>query len=149
MLFFGFFWAFFHIGFSPPVNFGFIYPPLAVKAPELSLPFFNTVLLLLSGMFVTLVHKNICLGNFKETIDNLIITISLGFLFIGLQGMEYYKTSFNFFDSVYACSFYMLTGLHGMHVLVGATFLFFCLLRAFRRHFLTSHYLGLVMAIWY
>lgn len=60
---------------------------------------------------------------------------------------EYYEATFNFSDSVYACSFYMLTGLHGCHVFVGATFSLICSLRLLKRHYLTTHYLGFVFAI--
>jgi len=89
------------------------------------------------------------LGRFADAIDSLIITIVLGYSFIVLQLVEYYEAVFNYSDSVYSCSFYMLTGLHGCHVFVGATFLVVCLIRLLRRHFLTTHYLGLIFAIWY
>jgi cytochrome c oxidase subunit III len=76
-----------------------------------------------------------------------LVTIVLGFFFVFLQGMEYYEATFNFDDSVYSCTFYMLTGLHGCHVLVGASFLFICFVRFLLRHFSNSHYLGFVFAI--
>jgi len=87
------------------------------------------------------------LGRMKDAIDSLVITISLGFFFVGLQMMEYHEAMFNYSDGVYSCSFYMLTGLHGCHVFVGASFLMVCLLRLLARHYLTNHYLGLVFAI--
>lgn len=73
----------------------------------------------------------------------------LGFLFVSLQMFEYYEASFNISDSVYASTFYSLTGLHGLHVIVGASFITICFIRLLRRHFLTNHYLGFVFAIWY
>jgi cytochrome c oxidase subunit 3 len=60
---------------------------------------------------------------------------------------EYYEAPFNFADSVYACSFYMLTGLHGCHVIAGACFLAVGLVRLIKRHYLRTHYLGFVFAI--
>lgn len=60
---------------------------------------------------------------------------------------EYYEAAFYLSDGIYASCFYMLTGLHGCHVIVGATFLFVCFIRLLERHFLTKHYLGLVCAI--
>jgi len=87
------------------------------------------------------------LGSFKEAIDALILTIALGLFFLILQVFEYYESTFDFSDSVYACSFYMLTGLHGCHVLMGITFLFVCLLRLLNRHYTTTHHYGLVFAI--
>ena len=89
------------------------------------------------------------LGSFKEAIDSFLITICLGFFFVILQMFEYYEAPFSFSDSVYACSFFMLTGLHGCHVLVGACFILICFIRLLKRHYLTTHYLGFVFAIWY
>src|SRR6185312_11048218 len=103
--------------------------------------------LILSGISVTWAHRAFCLGSFKGAIDSLIITIFLGFFFVFLQALEYYESAFNYSDSVYSCSFYMLTGLHGCHVLAGASFLTVCLIRLLKRHFLTTHYLGFVFAI--
>lgn len=62
---------------------------------------------------------------------------------------EYYESAFSFNSSVYGCSFFMLTGLHGMHVFVGASFLAICLIRLLKRHYLTTHYLGFIFAVWY
>lgn len=89
------------------------------------------------------------MGIYSELLDSLIITMFLGFSFVILQVMEYYEATFNMDDGIYACTFYMLTGLHGMHVLVGASFIFVCFLRFLRKNFTTSHYLGFVFAIWY
>jgi len=60
---------------------------------------------------------------------------------------EYYEASFSFADSVYSCSFYMLTGLHGCHVIAGACFLLVSLIRLIKRHNLKNHYTGFVFAI--
>jgi len=60
---------------------------------------------------------------------------------------EYYEAPFDYADSVYGCSFYTLTGLHGCHVIIGAGFLLVCLIRLLKRHYLTTHYLGFVFAI--
>lgn len=81
--------------------------------------------------------------------DSLFITILLGVSFVLLQGLEYFEATFNLDDGVYACTFYMLTGLHGCHVIVGVSFIFVCFIRFLRKHFTTSHYLGFVFSIWY
>jgi len=73
----------------------------------------------------------------------------LGFTFIYLQAFEYNAANFDITDSVYSSSFFMLTGLHGMHVIVGVLFLTVCFIRLLKNHFLNNHYLGLVFAIWY
>jgi heme/copper-type cytochrome/quinol oxidase subunit 3 len=84
---------------------------------------------------------------YSDLIDSFIVTIFLGFFFVLLQGFEYYDAVFNLDDSIYSCTFYMLTGLHGCHVLVGASFIFICFLRFLRKHFTVTHYLGFVFAI--
>jgi cytochrome c oxidase subunit 3 len=89
----------------------------------------------------------VSLGSFKEAIDSFLITIFLGLFFVILQALEYYESYFTFADSVYGCSFYMLTGLHGCHVIVGVSFLFVCFIRLLRRHYLTNHYLSFALAI--
>jgi cytochrome c oxidase subunit 3 len=88
-------------------------------------------------------------GLVKDVIDGWIITILLGSLFLVLQVMEYYESTYSFNDSVYGCTFYMLTGLHGMHVFVGVTFIFICLKRYLYKHFTTMHHLGFLFAAWY
>lgn len=87
------------------------------------------------------------MGSFKEAIDSFLITIFLGFLFVVLQMFEYYEAAFNISDSVYSSTFYSLTGLHGFHVIVGASFITICFIRLLNRHFITNHYLGFVFAV--
>jgi heme/copper-type cytochrome/quinol oxidase subunit 3 len=86
------------------------------------------------------------MGSFKNAIDALIITIVLGLFFIILQMFEYNDAFFTLADGVYGCCFYFLTGLHGIHVFAGVTFIFICLVRLCKRHYLRNHYLGFVFA---
>lgn len=150
MLFFGFFWAFFHAALCPAGEIGSVFPPVGVYTiSALEFPLFNTFVLIISGFSVTWAHRAVCLGWFKDAIDSLLLTIFLGFFFVFLQMFEYYEAPFNFSDSVYSCSFFMLTGLHGCHVIAGACFLAVSLVRLIQRHYLRTHYLGFVFAIWY
>lgn len=150
MLFFGFFWAFFHSALSPSIEVGAVFPPVGIVAiPVLEFPLFNTLILIFSGVSVTWAHRALSLGFFKEAIDSLLLTIVLGSFFIILQMIEYYESCFTFSDSVYGCSFYMLTGLHGCHVIVGVSFLLVCFIRLLKRHYLKNHYLSFAFAIWY
>lgn len=127
-----------------------MWPPAGIDTISVfEFPFFNTMLLIISGFSITWAHRATSLGSYSQTLDALVITMSLGFFFVFLQGLEYYEASFNMDDNIYACTFYMLTGLHGFHVLVGATFILVCFLRFLRRDFTTTHYLGFVFAIWY
>lgn len=97
MLFFGFFWAFFHVSLSPDISLGLIWPPIGIIYIEpLEIPLFNTLLLLLSGFSLTWVHKVITTNDIKNAIDASIITISLGSFFLLLQIMEYYESYFSF-----------------------------------------------------
>jgi cytochrome c oxidase subunit 3 len=150
MLFLGFFWAFFHSALSPSIVLGEIWPPIGIEIIKvMEYPLLNTALLVISGFAVTWAHRGISLGSYKEAVDAFIITIFLGLVFICLQGFEYYESNFNINDSVYASSFYMLTGLHGCHVIIGVLFLCVCFIRLLLNHYLTTHYLGLIFAIWY
>lgn len=150
MLFFGFFWAFFHSSICPIIEIGCIYPPSGIHTIAVcDFPLYNTFILIVSGISLTWAHYSLSVNRMKDTIDAFLITIFLGFFFVILQMFEYYESTFSFSDSVYSCSFYMLTGLHGCHVIAGVSFLSVCLLRLLRRDYLLNHYLGLVFAIWY
>lgn len=150
MLFLGFFWAFFHSAFCPSILLGSIWPPIGLTIiGAWGYPFFNTILLIVSGFGVTWAHRGIALGLLVEAIDGLCLAIFLGGLFLILQIYEYYEADFNISDGVYASTFYMLTGLHGCHVFIGVFLLAISLLRLCRQHFTTTHYLGFVFSIWY
>jgi len=150
MLFFGFFWAFFHASLSPSIEIGSIWPPRGLNAIAIfEFPLYNTFLLIISGFSVTWAHRGICLGFFRNAIDGLLLTICLGLFFILLQGLEYYDSTFNLSDGVYTCVFFLLTGLHGLHVIIGVIFLFGCLVSLFSNSFLDTHYLRFILAVWY
>lgn len=78
-------------------------------------------------------------GDRRETIVGLIVTVLLGIVFTALQGMEYYEAPFTIADSVYGSTFYVATGFHGLHVLIGTTFLIVSLVRIIN-HQLTKHH---------
>jgi len=115
----------------------------------LGFPAYNTILLIVSGITVTYAHYAAAAGRHSEVLDALYITVFLGILFLISQVNEYFEIAYNINDSIYACSFFMLTGLHGMHVLVGVFFLYVCLERFCFQEYHTTHYLGFVCAIWY
>jgi cytochrome c oxidase subunit 3 len=150
MLFFGFFWALFHSAICPSILLGSIWPPIGLKVISTwGYPFFNTALLVISGFGVTWSHRGIALGLFTEAVDGLLIAIILGIIFLILQCYEYYMTDINIFDGIYASTFYMLTGLHGCHVIIGVLFLLVNFIRLIFNHFTSNHYLGFVFSIWY
>lgn len=151
MLFFAFFWAYFHSSLSPSVELGAIWPPTGIEVLNpWHVPLLNTAILLSSGATVTWAHHALIARRSRaETIQGLGLTIFLGLIFTGLQGMEYYEASFTIADSVYGATFYSTTGLHGIHVIIGTLFLTVCFFRLLNYHYTTNHHLGLEAAILY
>ena len=88
-------------------------------------------------------------GNFTQTYHGLLITVILGIYFTILQGLEYYEARFTFADSVYGSTFFIATGFHGLHVIVGTLFLIVTLFRHIKREFRASHHFGFEAAAWY
>jgi len=150
MFFFSFFWAFFHCSLSPSIQIGSIWPPLGIHViSPWGIPFYNTCVLLYSGLAVTLAHHAILAGRFNIFYECLEITIHLGIIFTLFQAYEYVNASFTISDSVYGSLFYVMTGFHGLHVLVGTIFLIVCLYRAHMNHFTIKGHIGFEMAAWY
>jgi len=211
MFFFSFFWAFFHLSLSPSIFVGSVWPPIGLSEFIINpygVPLLNTVILLSSGVTVTVVHyyingltssavdtfyrnriktliSEIIVKIFRkelelvgieyglhealtetlyleyfiairtyslsriEYIKFLVFTVALACLFTSFQFLEYLSCQICLSDGIYGSTFYMLTGFHGLHVLIGTIFLAVCLVRAFYGHFEDGHYVGLECAIWY
>ena len=150
MLFISFFWAFFHSSLAPSIELGLIWPPLGInQVNPWGIPQLGSIVLLSSGFVVTLSHHNLLLGKKKESIIYLQLTIILGMLFIFLQFTEYNYGEFTITDSVYGSVFYMTTGLHAIHVIIGTFFLIVQLIRLSYDHFTLEHHLGYEFAIFY
>ena len=147
MFFVAFFWAFFDRALFP--NDG-IWPPEGIKTFDpFDLPLMNTVILLLSGCTVTWAHHAIQHDNRRDFNIGLAITVVLGVIFTCLQAVEYDHAKFAFTDGIYPSVFYMATGFHGFHVIVGTLFLFVCLLRSYAGHFTSEQHFGFEAAAWY
>jgi len=145
-----FFWAFFHRSLAPNVELGGIWPPLGlVVFNPFQVPLLNTVVLVSSGVRVTWAHHAIIEGKFYQFKLSIMITIFLGVYFTFLQGLEYYEARFSFADRVYGSTFFIATGFHGLHVIIGTLFLFVCLLRHLKFEFRPSHHFGFEAAAWY
>jgi cytochrome c oxidase subunit 3 len=163
MFFFSFFWAFFHSSVSPSIWIGAVWPPRGIVVINpYALPLLNTVILLSSGVTVTWAHKAMATPRVPineptkdgynarvSVIQGLLVTIFLGIYFTCIQLYEYQHASFSINDSVYGSIFYLITGFHGFHVLVGTIFLLVCFFRHLAYHFTRDHHLGFEMAIWY
>lgn len=150
MFFFAFFWTFFHSSLSPAIQIGAVWPPRGIVVLDpWALPLFNTMILLLSGATVTWAHHCI-LGNMWEEVEAALFrTVGLGLLFTLVQYFEYRHAPFTIADSIYGSIFYMATGFHGLHVLIGTTFLIVCIYRNGQFHFTQTHHFGFEAAAWY
>lgn len=148
--FLSFFWAFFHSSLSPAIELGAIWPPSGINPfNPLQIPLLNTAILLASGVTVTWAHHSLIEGNHSQCIQRLFFTVILGIYFSILQAYEYIEASFCIADAVYGSTFFVATGFHGLHVIIGTTFLLVCLLRQLNLHFSPSHHFGFEAAAWY
>nr|APX40478.1 cytochrome c oxidase subunit 3 [Chaetocnema pelagica] len=148
--FLSFFWAFFHSSLTPSIEIGLQWPPKGILTfNPIEIPLLNTLILLTSGLTVTWAHHSLMENNFNMTLQGLTFTVILGVYFSILQGYEYMEASFSISDSVYGSTFFMATGFHGLHVLIGTTFLLICLIRHYFNHFSSIHHFGFEAAAWY
>lgn len=150
MFFFSFFWAFIHSSLSPSVWIGSYWPPVGIQVLDpFGLPLLNTALLLWSGCTVTYCHHAVRESFYRDVHLGFILTILAAFLFTLFQLVEYIEAKFDISDSVYGSCFFMLTGFHGLHVIIGTIFLTVCYIRFIFQHYGSDHHLGLEFAIWY
>nr|AGY61312.1 cytochrome c oxidase subunit III [Halocaridina rubra] len=150
LFFFSFFWAFFHSSLSPAVEIGASWPPTGIQAfNPFQVPLLNTAILLASGATVTWAHHALMESNHTHALQGLALTVVLGLYFTGVQAMEYYEAPFTIADSVYGSTFFVATGFHGLHVIIGSSFLSVCLYRMYMSHFSATHHLGFEAAAWY
>lgn len=150
LFFFSFFWAFYHSSLSPSIEIGQSWPPLGIMPfNPYDIPLINTIILISSGISITWCHHSIICKKFCERKWSLWTTILLGLYFTGLQGFEYFESSFSISDSIYGSTFFIATGFHGLHVIIGTSFLFVCLLRIHYLHFSPYHHFGFEAAAWY
>jgi len=150
MFFLAFFWAFFHASLAPTIEIGAVWPPkgIAVLSPW-EIPLLNTCLLLTSGATVTWAHHAILAGRKAQGLGGLALTVVLALVFTGFQVVEYLEAPFTIADGIYGSTFFLATGFHGFHVLVGTLFLAVCAGRLAADHFSTHQHVGFEAAAWY
>ncbi|MCO4318469.1 cytochrome c oxidase subunit 3 [Phyllobacterium sp. 21LDTY02-6] len=158
MFFAAWFWAFFDASLYPAdaeqvaraAFTGGVWPPKGLEVLDpLHLPLYNTVILLLSGTTVTWAHHALLHNDRKGLITGLSLTVILGVLFSFVQAYEYIHAPFAFKDSIYGATFFMATGFHGFHVIIGTIFLLVCLIRAIKNDFTPQKHFGFEAAAWY
>jgi len=148
--FVGFFWAYLHCSLSPNVELGSCWPPLGLQSlSAFHVPLLNTVVLLSSGATVTWSHSALKTGSTPTSFAALGTTVLLGAFFTILQGFEYHISSFCISDGAYGSCFYLATGFHGLHVIIGTFFLTIRLWRILALHYTPSRHLGFEFACWY
>lgn len=158
MFFVAWFWAYFDVALFPneakqvlrAAATGGVWPPKGIETFDpWHLPLLNTLILLTSGTTVTWAHHAL-LHNDRQGLKNgLWLTVILGFIFTLCQAYEYGHAHFGFSGNIYGATFFMATGFHGFHVIVGTIFLAVCLARAYAGHFTPKQHFGFEAAAWY
>ena len=150
MFFVAWFWAYFNASIFPTEAIGSVWPPADIQTLDpWHLPLINTLILLTSGTTVTWAHHALQKGDRKTFINMLLFTVILGASFTCIQVYEYAHATFAFDENIYSSTFYMATGFHGAHVLIGTIFLMVCLFRGLKGHFKPDHHFGFEAAAWY
>lgn len=149
-LFISFFWNFLHNSLAPSIELGLNWPPKNINFfNPLLIPLLNTIILLVSRFTITLTHIFLLNNNKKKRINFIILTIILSIYFLILQFIEYKQATFTFSDSIFGSSFYIATGFHGIHVLIGTIFLTINLRRIIKLHFSFIHHISFELSAWY
>nr|YP_010449191.1 cytochrome c oxidase subunit III [Docophoroides brevis]UTT72583.1 cytochrome c oxidase subunit 3 [Docophoroides brevis] len=150
MFFFSFFFGFFFTALNPDIELGQCWPPTGIQSLSyMHVPVLNTILLLSSGISITWAHHSLLESNINQCKISLIITILLGMVFSAFQFIEYYECPFSMADSVYGSLFFITTGFHGIHVIIGTSFIFVMLMRLSNLHMSSSHHVGFEASAWY
>ncbi|MBI1329605.1 MAG: cytochrome c oxidase subunit 3 [Alphaproteobacteria bacterium] len=174
MFFVAWFWAYFNTAiFHADVGVSAWPPEGIITLDPWHLPLLNTLILLCSGTTVTWAHHAIQHGDRKGAVQGLLLTVLLGLSFSGIQAFEYAHAPFTFgfngleklpfttpshvdlaagvgnMGAIYGSTFFMATGFHGLHVIIGTIFLIVCLFRAIRGDFTPDRHFGFEAAAWY
>jgi len=148
--FFRFFWCFFDAAVSPAIEYGIAWPPKGVvRINPYSVPLLNTVILIRRGVRVTWAHHCLLSRDFNGGCVSLFLTVALGVYFLITQVLEYNSTRFSISDGAFGAIFFLLTGFHGCHVLIGTRFLLYILYIITNGLLLSSHHFSFEAAAWY
>lgn len=150
MFFTRFFWSYFHRGVRPRLEVGQRWPPTGVnRFDPTNVPLLNTLVLISSGVTVTWAHHTILKNIYKKRIVGIAITCVLGAYFSFLQYIEYKQGEFSIRDSSYGTIFFIATGFHGIHVIVGTTFLIVSAINIIKKSISKGHHNSFEIAAWY
>lgn len=151
MFFVGFFWGYLHFSLSSGLQISGTWPPAGINPVDpWGLPFLNTLVLLSSGISITWAHRALLAGDRTGSLQGLSLTVLLGLFFVSLQYLEYSTfTDFSINDTVYGSIFYLLTGFHGFHVILGGILLAICLFRHYNYHLWLDNHTSFELFAWY
>ena len=159
MFFVAWFWAYFDASlftdeaaqFLRVESTGGVWPPQGIETFDpWHIPLINTLILLTSGTTVTWAHHALLEGDRDAVKKGLILTVILGVIFSCVQAYEYSHATFAFSGGgIYSSTFYMATGFHGFHVIIGTIFLAVCLMRVYAGQFTAKQHFGFEAAAWY
>nr|YP_010329471.1 cytochrome c oxidase subunit III [Haemaphysalis colasbelcouri]UNO54006.1 cytochrome c oxidase subunit 3 [Haemaphysalis colasbelcouri] len=148
--FLSFFWAFFHSSLSPNIEIGAIWPPQNIYPfNPFEIPLLNSTILISSGVSVTWAHHAIMNKKYKSALLSLKITILLGLMFTIFQIFEYAEAQFSISDSIFGSTFFLTTGFHGIHVIIGTIFLVVSYFRIKLNLISSEHFFGFEASAWY
>jgi len=150
LFFSSFFWSFIHRSSSADRVTGCSWPPnQIIPFDPLSVPLVNTIVLLSSGASITWRHHLILKNKYNLACISLFVTIFLGVFFTFLQCLEYFGAPFSLCDRVLGSTFFIATGFHGLHVIVGSSFLFIVLIKHYVYSNSVSQIVGFECSAWY
>jgi cytochrome c oxidase subunit 3 len=150
MFFLSFFWSFFDYSLNPAVEIGNIWPPLGISSINpYHIPLLNTLVLVSSGVSITYSHHMLLNNNLNFRLAWMLITVFLGVYFSFLQGFEYLYCSYSFIDSSFGSIFFIATGFHGVHVIIGTIFIIVEINRLLNLNFSFIQNLGYELSCWY
>ena len=152
MLFVTFFWAHLYSALYPSVFIGLSWPPVGLAhllLDPFDIPLVNTLILVYSGFTVTLSHLYLRRGKLFLSACAMVASIILGLAFLYIQKEEFLHSQFDISDGIYGSTFFMLTGFHGGHVIIGVTGLIITLYRLIELHFSSYSHTGFKLALIY
>nr|ALO64461.1 cytochrome c oxidase subunit III [Hylaeus confusus] len=148
--FISFFWTYFHSAISPNIEIGSMWPPKMINMfNPYDIPLLNSIILISSGLTITWSHHSLINNKMNSSLKSLFMSIMLGIYFSSLQAIEYFEAQFCFNDSIFGSTFFMMTGFHGLHVIIGILFLSTCHIRMTDNNFSKIHHFHFEAASWY
>nr|YP_003433754.1 Cox3p [Candida viswanathii]ABP03914.1 Cox3p [Candida viswanathii] len=150
LIFASLFWAYLHSALNPTMDLGMQWPPVGIPViSPAELPLLNTIILLASGVTVTYAHHALIEGNRSHTLYGFTYTTLLIALFVYFQYLEYSYAGFTLSDGVFGSTFFSLTGLHGLHMIMLTIMLIICTYRVYNYDFTNTSHVGAETTILY